>query len=84
MNELAHYLLENLLFDFDGEVTAETVRAFLRQDNVPESRALLQKIIEEKGIDELLITVCDCLTANLATGITTDVIREHLFSYSES
>ena len=84
MNELAQYLIENLIFDFEGEVTAETVRSFLRQDNRPESRALLQKIIEENGIDDLLIAIADCLTLNLASGITPDVIREHLLSYSES
>lgn len=84
MNELAQYLLENLIFDFEGEVTAETVRAFLRQDSSPSSRELLQKIIEENGIDEFLIALADCLTANLQTGINADVIREHLVSYSES
>lgn len=84
MNELAQYLLENLLVDFEGEVTAETVRAYLRQDNRPESRALMQKIIEENGIDDLLIGLADCLTANLATGIDANVIREHLISYGES
>lgn len=84
MNELAQYLMENIIFDFEGEVTAETVRAFLRQDNRTESRALLQKIIEENGIDDLLIALADCLTVNLTTGITADVIREHLNSYAES
>ncbi|MCP4601288.1 MAG: hypothetical protein GY847_12320 [Proteobacteria bacterium] len=84
MNELAQYLLENLIFDFEGEVTTETVRAFLRQDNRSESRALLQKIIEEKGVDDLLIALADCLTANLASGIDKDVVREHLASYAES
>ena len=84
MNELAQYLLENIIFDFEGEVTAESVRAFLRQDNNGEARGLMQKIIEDKGIDELLLTLADCLTANLATGITPDVIKEHLTSYAES
>lgn len=84
MNELAQYLLEKMLFDFDGEVTTETVRAFLRRDDDAASRALLQKIIEENGIDDLLITLADCLTADLPTGINAAVIRGHLSSYSES
>ncbi len=84
LKELAQYLIENMIFDFEGEVTTETVRAFLRQDNKPESRALLQKIIEEKGIDDLLIALADCLTVNAATGINGDVILEHLISYSDS
>ncbi len=84
MNELAQYLLEKVILDFDGEVTAETVRAFLRRDEQSDSRALLQKIIEENGIDDLLIALADCLTADLSRGITADIIREHLTTYSES
>jgi hypothetical protein len=84
VNELAQYLLENIIFDFEGEVTAESVRAFLRQDEKSGSKELMQKVIEDKGIDELLLTLADCLTANLSTGITPDVIKEHLASYAES
>ena len=84
MNELAQFLLDKLIFDFDGEVNAESVRAYLRRDDQGDSRALLQKIIEENGIEDLLITLADCLTADLSTGISADTIRKHLISYSES
>ena len=84
MNELAQFLLEKLLFDFDGEVTADAVRAYLRRDDQSDSRALLQKIIEENGIEDLLLTLADCLTADLSTGINADVIKKHLNSYAES
>ncbi len=84
MNELAQYLLDNLFLDFEGEVTTETIRGLLRKDESPISRALMQKIIDDDGIDDLLITLTEVLTANLATGIDSKVIREHLSSYSES
>jgi len=84
LNELAQYLLDNLILYFEGEVTTETVRDFLRRDDSPMSRALLQKIIEENGIEDLLIAIADCLNGNLATGIDNNVIREHLVGYSES
>ena len=84
MNELAQYLFENLIFDFEGEVTADRVRAFLREDSDSDSRALLQKVIEDNGIEELLITLADCLPGNIETGITPEIIREHLLSYAES
>ncbi len=84
MNELAQYLLENLIVDFEGEVTTETVRAFLRKDDSALSRALLQKVIEEKGIEDLLIAVADCITANISNALTPAEIREHLITYSES
>ena len=84
MDELSQFLLEKLIFDFDGEVTSESVRAFLRRDEQADSRALLQKIVEENGIDDLLITLADCLTTDLSIGITVDVIKKHLNSYAES
>ena len=84
MNELAKYLIENLIFDFEGEVTADAFRAFLREDSSGDARALMQKIIEDNGIEELLITLADCLTENLASGITPDVIQQQLVAYSES
>ena len=84
MNELAQYLFDNLIVDFEGEVTTDTVRAFLRKDDSALARAVMQKIIEDKGIDELLIAIADCLTADLSKGINVPSIREHLISYSES
>ncbi len=84
MNELAQYLLEKIFLDFDGEVTTENVRAFLRKDDSAASRALLQKVIEENGIEDLLIALTEVLTANLGSGIDSKVIRSHLSSYAES
>jgi predicted GTPase len=84
LNELAQYLFDNMIIDFEGEVTTETVRAFLRKDEGPIARALLQKIIEDKGIDDLVIALADVLKANVANGIDSSLIREHLVTYSES
>ncbi len=83
MNELAQYLLENILVDFEGEVTTESVRAFLRKDNSQDGRACLQKIIEENGIDDLLLALADIMTAEISKAITPAKIREHLVTYSE-
>ena len=49
LNELAQYLIENLILDFEGDVTMETVRAYLQKDNSQQARALLQKINEDNG-----------------------------------
>jgi hypothetical protein len=84
LNELAQYLIENIILDFEGDVTTETVRAYLRKDDGPQARALLQRIIEEKGIDELLLTTADILTQELAKKFTVPEVREHLISYSEA
>ena len=84
MKELIRYLIENMYVDFQGEITAESVRGFLREDESREARQLLSKIIEEKGIDDLLLTLADCLKEHLATGITDAVVREQLQTYAES
>ena len=84
MKELIKYLLDNLYLDFQGEITLETVRGFLREDDGRESRQLLSKLIEEKGVDDMLITLADCLKEHLANGINEKVIREQLSTYSES
>ncbi len=84
MKELTLYLLENLYLDFQGDISLETVRSFLREDDSPEARRLLAKIIEENGVDEMLLTLADCLKDNLTTGIKPDVVHDALNMYSES
>ena len=84
MKELIKYLLDNLYLDFQGEITLDTVREFLREDDGREARQLLAKLIEEKGVDDMLITLADCLKEHIQNGINEKVIREQLSTYSES
>jgi len=73
-----------MYLDFQGEISLETVRQFLRNDDSREARTLLQKLIEDKGVDELLLTLADVLKDHLRTGVSDDVVREQLVLYSES
>jgi hypothetical protein len=82
--ELVRYLLENLYLDFQGDISVETVRGFLREDDSREARALLSKIIEEKGVDDLLLALADCLKEQLRTGITEKTVRDQLSVYTDS
>ena len=84
MKELIKYLLDNMYLDFQGEISLETVRGFLREDDGREARQLLTKLIEEKGVDDMLITLADCLRESLQTGVTEKTVREQLSMYSES
>ena len=84
MKELVSYLLQNLYLDFQGEISVEQVREFLREDESREARQLLSKIIEEKGIEDLLITLADCLREYIRSGVNEDTIREQLETYSDS
>ena len=84
MKELIKYLLENMVIDFQGEISLETVRGFLREDDGREARQLLAKLIEEKGVDDMLITLADCLKDHIRTGVNEQVVREQLSLYADS
>ncbi len=84
MKELIRYLMEHMVLDFQGDISVEKVRSFLREEDSREARQLLSKIIEEKGIDDLLITLADVLKENIPTGVSDQVVREQLQMYAES
>ena len=84
MKELVRYLFENLLLDFQGDISVDKVREFLREDDSREARQLLSKIIEEKGVDDLLIALADILKDHIRTGVSEQNIRDQLSTYSES
>ena len=84
MNELARYLVENAYIDFQGGITIEEVRRFLREEDSRESRALLSKLIEDAGVEDLMITIADCLKEHLRTGINEVIVKEQLATYAES
>ena len=84
MNELVRYLIEHAYIDFQGDITMEKVRQCLREEDSREARALLSKLIEDKGLDDFLVTIADCLKDYIPKGIIDDVVREQLNMYSES
>ena len=84
VQELVQYLLKNLYLDFQGDITMEQVRQFLRQDDSREARRVLARILDEKGVDDLLLTLADCLREHLRTGINEEVVHTQLNLYADS
>lgn len=84
MKQLIAYLLENMIIDFQGDITLETVREFLRDDDSREARALLNKLVEDGGVSDMMITLADCLQENLKSTISDDTMREQIRTYAES
>jgi hypothetical protein len=76
--------MENAIIDFQGGITIEEVRKFLRDEDSRESRALLSRLIEDNGMDDMMVTIADCLKEYLRTGINEDIVRAQLTSYSDS
>jgi hypothetical protein len=84
VKELVRYLMENMYLDFQGEISLDTVRQFLRGDDSREAKQLLAKLIEDKGVDDLLLTLADCLKEHIRSGVNEQVLREQLQLYAES
>ncbi len=84
MKQLIAYLLQNMILDFQGDLTLEMVRDFLREDDSREARALLSKLVADRGVSDMMITLADCLQDSVRTGINEDVVREQVRMYAES
>jgi hypothetical protein len=84
VKQLIAYLLDHAILDFSGDLTLDMVRDFLRDDESPEGRRLLAKLVEDRGVDDMIVTLADCLQDYLRTGISEDVIRDQIRLYSES
>ena len=84
MKQLIAFLLDHAMLDFSGELTIEMVKDFLRDDEAPEARALMNKIMQDGGVEDMQITLADCLQDALRTGLTEGVVGEQLKLYAES
>ena len=84
MKQLIAYLLDNVILDFQGNLTLDMVRDFLRDDDSREGRALLAKLVEDRGVSDMMITLADCLQEYLKSGINDEVMREQIRTYAES
>jgi hypothetical protein len=84
VKQLIAYLLDHAMLDFSGELTIDMVKEFLRDEESPESRSLLNKVMQDGGVEEMQITLADCLQDCLRTGLTEGVVGEQLKLYAES
>jgi hypothetical protein len=84
VKQLIAFLLDHAMLDFSGELTIEMVKDFLRDDTTPEARALLNKIMQDGGVEEMQVTLADCLQDSLRTGLSEGVVGEQLKLYAES
>jgi len=73
-----------LILDFQGDLTLEAVREFLKSDNSPEARTLLAKMVEDRGSNEMLIVLADCLLDTVQKSLSDEVMRNNLRIYAES
>ena len=84
MNRLIAYLREQLIVDFQGELSLETVRELLAGDDSRDARSLLSKLVGAGKVEEMQLILADCLLETVQRALTDDVMREQLRTYIES
>lgn len=84
MKRLIAYLRDNLILDFQGDLSLEMVRELLGDDDSREARTLLAKLVEDRGVNEMMLVLADVLVERVRASLGDEVIREHLRMYTES
>lgn len=84
MKQLIAFLLEHAMLDFSGDLSLDMIKDFMRDEDSREGRALLAKLMKEGGVEDMVVTLADCLQEYLRTGLNEDVVREQLRLYAES
>jgi hypothetical protein len=84
VNALINHLLDHLILDFDGDLTMDQVRGFLRNDESRDARAVLAKLAEDRSTENMMLTLADCLKEYIRSGINEDVIRDQIRLYADS
>ena len=72
------------MIDFQGDLTVAKVRELLAGDESRDAKTLLGKLIGEKGVEDMVIVLADCLLEPVQRALTDEVMREQLRMYAES
>ena len=84
VNRLIEYLRQNLLIDFQGDLTVAKVRELLAGDESRDAKNLLAKLVADRKVEDFMVVLADCLAEPLAQALTDDLMREQIRSYAES
>ena len=84
MNRLIDYLRQNLMIDFQGELSVAKVRELLAGDDSRDAKALLAKLVAERNVEDMMLVLADCLLEPVQHALGDDVMREQLRMYTES
>ncbi|MCA9561933.1 MAG: hypothetical protein KC561_00525 [Myxococcales bacterium] len=84
MDELCKYLMKLLVMDVEGDTTLETINQMLVKDGSQASRDLRARLIAEKGTEQFLLVLLDCLRESIREGVNEDTIREQIGFYLDA
>jgi hypothetical protein len=84
VNRLIDYLRQNLMIDFQGDLSVAKVRELLQGDDSRDARQLLAKLVAEKKVEDMMLVLADCLLEPVQKSLSDDVMRDQLRMYAES
>jgi len=84
VNRLIDYLRQNLMIDFQGDLSVEKVRELLAGDDSRDVKVLLARLTREKNVEDMMLVLADCLLEPVQSALSDDVMREQLRMYTES
>ena len=84
VNRLIEYLRQNLMIDFQGDLSVAKVRELLAGDDSRDAKNLLAKLVAEKKVEDMMLVLADCLLEPVQQALTDDVMREQLRTYTDS
>lgn len=84
MNRLIEYLRQNMIVDFQGDLSVAKVRELLAGDDSRDAKNLLAKLVAERKVEDFIIVLADCLAEPVQTALTDEVVREQIRMYAES
>jgi hypothetical protein len=84
VNRLIDYLRQNVILDFQGDLSVAKVRELLQGDDSRDAKALLAKLIADRKVEDMMLVLADCLLEPVQRALTDEVVREQLRMYAES
>ncbi|MEZ4366736.1 MAG: hypothetical protein R2939_10670, partial [Kofleriaceae bacterium] len=84
VDRLIAHLRQNLIIDFQGDLSIEQVREMLAGDDSREARAVLARVVAEQSVENMLLVLADCLLEPVQQAVTDGVLREQLVTYAQS
>ena len=84
VNRLIEYIRQNIMIDFQGDLSVAKVRELLAGDDSRDARALLTKLVADRKVEDMLVVLADCLLEPVQKALSDDLVREQLRMYAES
>ena len=84
VNRLIDYLRQNLMIDFQGDLSVAKVRELLAGDDSRDAKTLLAKLVAERNVEDMMLVLADCLLEPVQAALSDDLMREQLRMYADS